>query len=323
MRKVLLATTALVALGGVSAASADVTISGAYEFKYMTWSDNTASTSANNTTYSDSTTVSIDFSETLDNGMSTSLSVFSNGNATGNFDGLGATLSGDFGTIGFGESESGDAFATAADVTPEEAHTINATDSTAYDGTNDIVLPADEHIPSATISYLSPNMNGFQFSLGVAEKSAYDDATMMGVQYSTAAAGGTVTLKYATSSTGSTTSNTSDEIDASSAGLVLAMGDATLTIADNSVSYGTTTDYSATSGGVSYVVSDSLTLSAYTGKTEDAKQASYKLSDTGVGAVYTVAPGLTIGVTHNSWDFEGEGTNEDGDQTSIALGMSF
>jgi hypothetical protein len=323
MRKVLLATTALVALGGVSAASADVTISGAYEFKYSTWSDNTASTTTNNTSYADSTTVSIDFSETLDNGMSTSLSVFSNGTTNGAFNGLGATLSGDFGTIGFGTSESGDAFATAADVTPEEGNSISVSDTTAYDGTNDIVLPADEHIPSATISYLSPNMNGFQFSLGVAEQSAYDDATMMGVQYSTAAAGGTVTLKYATSSTGSTTSSRSDEVDAASAGLVLAMGDATLTVADNKVAYGTTTDYSASSAGISYVVSDSLTLSAYTGKTEDAKQASYKLSDTGVGAVYTVAPGLTIGVTHNSWDFEGEGTNEDGDHLAIALGMSF
>ncbi len=35
MRKVLLATTALVAVGGVSAASADVSISGGYEAAYV------------------------------------------------------------------------------------------------------------------------------------------------------------------------------------------------------------------------------------------------------------------------------------------------
>ena len=45
MRKVLLATTALVAVGGVTAANADISISGNYEWEYTTndagttWSD--------------------------------------------------------------------------------------------------------------------------------------------------------------------------------------------------------------------------------------------------------------------------------------------
>ena len=37
MRKVLLASTALVALGSVSAMAADITISGSYRFWYWTW----------------------------------------------------------------------------------------------------------------------------------------------------------------------------------------------------------------------------------------------------------------------------------------------
>ena len=36
MRKVLLATTALVAVGGITAANADISISGNYEWEYMT-----------------------------------------------------------------------------------------------------------------------------------------------------------------------------------------------------------------------------------------------------------------------------------------------
>ena len=43
MRKVLLATTALVALGGVSAASADISVSAANEFQYKSWSDSVCS----------------------------------------------------------------------------------------------------------------------------------------------------------------------------------------------------------------------------------------------------------------------------------------
>jgi len=337
MRKVLLATTALVAMGAATAATADVTISGAFEVKYKTWSDNTASSSTNNTSISDTTTVTISMSETLDNGMSTSMSVYSNGNGTGAFDAIGGSLSGDFGTIGIGVGgENGDGFATATDVTPEEAHSISvsgaayggstttATEAGDYDGTNDVVLPADEQVAPADISYTSPNINGFQFSVGYADTGAYEDTSTMGAMYSTAAAGGTITLKYAVSNHGNSTSTTTDEVDATSAGLVLAMGDATVTVATNTVSYGEVTDYSATSAGITYVVSDALTLSAYTGSTEDSKQATYSLDDTGVGFVYTITPGLALHATQNSWDFKGEGSgNENGDQTSIALNMSF
>jgi len=324
MRKVLLATTALVTLGGVSAATADVTISGAYEMKYTSWSDNVASTTTNNNTLADTTTVTIGFSETFDNGMSASMSVFSNGNTTGAFDTIGATLSGDFGTLGMGFLEQGDAYETATDVTPEEGtFSISQTDTTAYDGTNDRVRPADAHVAKSTLSYTTPSMGGLTVAAGMTDTGAYNDATSIGAQYVMTAGTGSITLKYASSSTGATTSGGSDEVDATSAGVVLAMGAATLTVADNTVAMGTTTDYSASSAGIAYVVSDQLTLSAYTGETEDGKQATYKFSDTGVGAVYTIVPGLTVGVTHNSWDFEGEGTDEDGDQLAIALGIAF
>jgi len=50
MRKVLLATTALVALGGVSAASADISMSASTEFLYRAHSDNTTANSAGEST---------------------------------------------------------------------------------------------------------------------------------------------------------------------------------------------------------------------------------------------------------------------------------
>ena len=68
MRKVLLATTALVALGGVSAASADISVSVANEMKYSSWSDNTASTTSNNSSVTNDSTVKISASTVLDNG---------------------------------------------------------------------------------------------------------------------------------------------------------------------------------------------------------------------------------------------------------------
>jgi len=325
MRKVLLATTALVAMGGVSAASADVTISGGYELKYISWSDTTASTTTNNTSVADNTSVYINFAETLDNGMSMTMYTGQDGSATGAFDDLGATISGDFGTIGIGGSESGDAFATATDVTADEGNTATAdAAATPYDGSQDNITPGDEWLPGATVSYLSPDISGFQFSVGMTDTGAYSDTTLMGAQYVMAAGGGSVTLKYAASNTGKSTSTGTDDVDATSLGLVIVAGNATLTLAQNTVGQGTTTDYSSNSAGVTYKLSDSLTIQGYTGTTEDDKDTTYDFQDTGLGFTYTVAPGLTASVTHNSWDRKATSeTAQDGDQTALAFNLSF
>jgi hypothetical protein len=330
MRKVLLATTALVAMGGVSAASADVTISGGYELKYVSWSDSTASTTTNNNSVADNTSVYINFSETLDNGMAMTMYTGQDGSASAGFDDLGATISGDFGTIGIGGSESGDAFATATDVTADEGNTatadtdgiVNLEDTT--NGTQDNILPGDEYVQGSTVSYLSPDMSGFQFAVGMADTGHYGDTTSMGGQYKMALGGGSMTLKYAQSDTAATTSGGTNDVDATSLGLVITSGNATLTLAQNTVAQGTDTDYSSNSAGVTYKVSDSVTVQAYTGTTEDDKDTTYDFQDTGVGFTYTIAAGLTASVTHNSWDRKATGeTAQDGDQTALAFNLSF
>lgn len=326
MRKVLLATTALVAMGGVSAASADVTISGHFSLEYNSWSDNTVETDANDSSMVDTSSMFINFSETLDNGMSIAGKTGQDGTASGAMDWIGGSVSGDFGTIGFGSGfESGDAFATATDVTADEAHSIKVSDATAYDSVNDIVMPGDEQLPGSTVSYLSPDMSGFQFSVGMGDTGAYSDTTSIGAKYVMAVAGGSMTLKYAQSDTGSTTSAATDDVEATSLGLVIASGNATLTLAQNTVGMGTsTTDYTANSAGVTYKVSDTLTVQAYTGSTEDDIDATYEINDTGMGFTYTVAPGLTASVTHNNWDRKATGeTDESGDNTAFAIDLSF
>jgi hypothetical protein len=157
MRKVLLATTALVALGGVSAASADISISGSAAFQYMTWSD----TAANAATADDNkmlveTDVKVSMSNTTDSGLS--ITAFANLDETANaFQDRGFTIGGDWGTLGFQGSESGDAFATSADVAADEANTASAT----FDG--------DEKVEASTVSFKSPSINGFTFTLGMSD----------------------------------------------------------------------------------------------------------------------------------------------------------
>ena len=110
MRKVLLATTALVMMGGVSAAYADISVSGGHELKYQSWSKKT-STTANNSKVSSGATYTISGSSVLDNGMTISGKIYSDNAAAFNTQGF--SISDDWGTIGVKDSESGDAFATS------------------------------------------------------------------------------------------------------------------------------------------------------------------------------------------------------------------
>jgi len=314
MRKVLLATTALVAAGGVSAASADVSISGGYEAAY-TSSDISGGTSTNAIS-AENMDYSISFSNTLDNGMSLSGTV--NTSQTG-VEETGATITGDFGSLGFGPlGEKATGFATAVDVTPDEGSSFTA--ATDYS-----VLPADESIGDPAISYSSPSMGGFSFMLGRADSGA-TESTMYGAKFTTDTAGATVTLKYATdeTDTGTATTNTS----ASSLGIVIGLGNATITMAQNEKDTGDTVTEAlvGTGVGVSYVVSDSVTLSAYSASGDDDKDTAYELTDTGVGISYTVTPGMVLHVTHNDQDLKNGSTytaSTSASRTSVNLNLTF
>ena len=72
MRKVLFATTALVALGGVSAATADISVSAGNEMQYKSWSDSTTSSSTNNNSVTNKTSYKISASTVTDNGLTLS-----------------------------------------------------------------------------------------------------------------------------------------------------------------------------------------------------------------------------------------------------------
>jgi hypothetical protein len=317
MRKVLFATTALVALGGVSAATADISVSAANEAKYKSWSSSTATT-ANNNSLSNTTSYKISASTVADNGLTMSSYILQD-ETTAAWDDMGFSIGGDFGTLGFAGSESGDAFATATDVTPDEDMNYTAANITSM-GT---FKPADENVAAADVSYLSPDISGFQFAIGM-DQGGSSDATIYGAQYSMTSGDASITVKYAASS-GAKASAAATDVEATSLGLVVGYGDMTITLADNTKTKGTTYDYSAQSVGVTYAASDVLTLSAYTGSTEDGKDSTHDVSDTGVGLAYTITPGLSLSVTYNDWDIKDTTTsyNEDGSITSVALNLSF
>jgi hypothetical protein len=321
MRKVLLATTAIVALGGVSAASADISVGALAEFQYDSWSGTNAdSASTNNNSISTTTDFSISASSVLDNGMTISARVFQDGTAdgTGAFKENGFKISDDWGTLGFASDEAGDAFATALDITDDEGYNTTATITT--------LKPSDDWIDGAEVSYLSPAVSGFQFSIGMAD-GAKADNTMGGFQYSTAAGDASITLKYAFQSTGKATSTgtgANDSIDTTNVGAVISMGGATLTVSQKSREQGAVVDLEGSGAAIAYTVSDALTVEAFSAESEDdgTTDSNFKFKETGYGITYTITPGLSLSLTNNTWDQDGN-TDVDGKNTAVALDLSF
>ena len=315
MRKVLLATTALVAMGGVSAASADISISGSASYNYVNNSGSgTGPSAAENRDMSTNTDANISMSSALDNGMSVSGLISLD---EGGVDDHGWSLSGDFGKLAFGKASNDGFGTTATGLTADEGITLSATTGTAAATPLDIPYKTvhNDFVPHSDVSITLPTVSGFTLGLGMTD-GATDaaDGTQAGVTYAMNAGSMDVTIGYATASKGSGSAN-----DVSSAGVTVVAGDLKVVVARNEID-----TYEATSVGASYKVSDALTVQAYTGTTEKSDTAAYEVKDTGIGLTYTITTGLTVSVTNN--DFTGKGGTagaENGTRTVVALDATF
>ena len=309
MRKVLFATTALVALGGVSAASADISVAGSASHNFVSGSgDGTYATD------SQSMSTTVDFglsgSSTLDNGMTVAGGIDLD---EGGYDDSGWTLTGDFGTLAFGGYASDSFGAMSVDVTADEGHggfTSTTSSTTEYVDT----LPGDNYIGHSDISLALPAVSGVSIMIGYGDGTTDDNnSSFGGVSYAMDAGDMTVTVAYAKQSTGGSSAD-NDQMAAK-----IAAGDATVTMIS-----GNKGDYSNTGIGVTYAVSDSLTVQAYTGSVELDTNSSYEVKDTGFGATYTVTPGLSMSLTSNSYSGKGLARGEeDGTTTTLALDVTF
>ena len=310
MRKVLLATTALVAMGGVSAASADISISGSATWMYQTTSGTGTGPAAAEETNFDTaqTDANISMSSTLDNGMSLSGLVSLD---EGGVDDAGWSITSDFGVLAFG-GIANDGFATTATgLTADEGNTFT---------TGRFTTVHNDYIDHSDVSLTLPAVSGVTFAIGLSDgdtAGANEDdgnGTQWGITYAVPAGSMGVTVAYAHGSTGAVNS------DETSAGITVTAGDAKLVLAQN-----TSGDLEADSVGVSYAVSDALSVQAYTGTAENDANANYEVKDTAYGLTYTITAGMSMSITHN--DFEGEnGTaaqDESGNRTVVALDVTF
>ena len=285
MRKVLLATTALVAVAGVTAANADISISGNYEWEYTT---NDAGT-----TWGDDGHINITAVNAADNGLTfTAKSVITNnsGANASNTEANYISVAGDFGTIILGDYD--DSAATAMD------GALGANNDIETQGGNTGASTVSGIGGAADIIYMSPSLSGFK--VGVSKDLTDDDTdqddgkTDMAITYSI----GGASVYY-----GNADDDTSMGIKGSIAGLTVAIG--------NKNQSGTTVK--ANDVAVKYTLANGVTLAAYSASGTDANGTKAKASN--IGASYQLVPGVKLNAESGKLD--------DANYTWMAVNMSF
>ena len=312
MRKILLASTALVAMG-VSAASADITLSGDAKWTYSSWS--LTGSTANNNTFATTNALTIASSFASDNGLTYGTSHSMTQGTTN--DGQKLYVSGSFGELRFGGATAGDAFDMSADVADGE---VNKT-SAAFDGDSKAAMADDN-----AVSYFTPSINGFSAGAAVGDAGATSDADVAeyGLSYSQDVGGASVKLSYASGDTSKSASSADDGLSATSMGASITYGDLTVTLASNSYKADNGSfDYDGTGVGVSYVLQEGLTLKAHTKSADDSKDATYDSNEVAASLTYVVAPGLTANVAYTDYDLTDGGTKTSGSATSAYLKVAF
>ncbi len=305
MRKVLFATTALVALGGVSAASADISVSASSSFNYVT--TNGGAEAAEDRDVNTQVDVGISAARTLDNGMSvTAMIGLDEASAGQSADGddAGMTITGEFGTVAMGGSASDTLGAMSTDVTADEGWDLHA----------NYIDPANEHVPHMDVSLALPPISGLNVVVGMVDgATSAADGSGFGASYSTTG-DMPVTISYALYSTGAASS------EVSSIGASVTAGAATVKVAANETGF-----YTGTSVGATYTVNENLSIAAYTGTGEDSSNSAYEAEMTGMGLTYIIVDGLKLSITHNDFTGKGDATagTQSGSRTALALDVSF
>ena len=315
MRKILLASTALVACGTVAAHAADVSINGTTDWHYITY-DNDSNTGAQNGSYIDyDMDLDFKFTTTTDSGLS--LTMGAGVNEGGSMDDQYLDIAGDFGTIRLSDNLEG-----LAD---------SAMDESVADNTSTLAPGLGMHgadLDGSTVMYTLPSMNGLTVKAhhqdaGVSTKG---DNTAFLVEYSADVAGGSVKAQYITSSTDDTgASGNTSGTDSDSMGLRVTMSDFQVTASQHTSSDNSNTyDYKNNVIDVKYTGIEGVSVSAFSLSGDDDLNNSYDFTQSAASVTYTIASGLTASVSMTDSEVtDASGTKTADDSTVLNIKAKF
>ena len=329
MRKVLLTTTALVALGGVSAASA-IDISGSYGVEYYSESNTGGSADAadvSGDTFNQDGLIVFSGSSTADSGLTFG------GRMTlshsGAIEDQQMTISGDFGSLMAGAQDGMvdgmDGFMQGSAMVENASSTTNGTAAAVNLKTTSMVA---DNPGTVKVGFQSNVISGFQLGYsyedGGADATSNDDVSAWIVTYDL----GVAKLGYANSTQGSTTANNA-KLDQSQVGIGTSLAGVTIAASWGSAKQAGANGNADTSKidtrdiGVSYSVDDSTGIYAAFIDSEEktGSNAGDKMTSSTFGLTYTVAPGVSTVFETASSDYTDATTgssNSDGNNNTTA-----
>ncbi len=326
MRKLLLGTTALAAAATLTAnaALADVSISGAHEFRYNSRSSNLAA--SDGTTFDTDGEVTFKFSNKTDSGLTIAHEVqLQSDSGDTVIDESFMTISGGFGKVMLGDDDGvGDNYGLAAvDLIAEETGTTGAS---ATINTNSDIDGMSGNAPK--IAYHLPAMGGLTVGASFADSGAVGstDTTAFGFRYTTEAAGSSITIGGATATTEATTTDKDSQnlgIKVVNGNLSFALSQGTEEAADE--------DQEHTGAAISYKMGNGMTIGAYTVDGEDTLDAGEEYTASGVEVQYTIASGLTAVIIVEDYEYKapttadanGTTTGDSGTNSRLVIKASF
>jgi hypothetical protein len=325
MRKYLLSTSALAGAALLSSAAvADVSISGTFEWAYEARDSNL--TANDGSVMKQESDVDINFTNKTDSGLTITAGQHFDTASAGQDD-VFMSIAGGFGTIKLGKTDgaNGTYESNAMGLVQEEeggtlkngsAATVTISTSTGGAGGN-----------FNQISYHIPAVGGLTagVSSGTGTIASDNEFTGFGMKYALEAGGAAVTLGYSVKNVETTTAA---DTDTTSMGVTVVMDALSVALSAGSKE-ANDEDISVTSAAISYNLGNGLVVAAGAVSSEDDQDAGEEYDMTSYEAAYTIASGLSAVLNVSEFDYE-NGTDADNSQvdmngtnTSLTIKASF
>jgi len=325
MRKVLLTTTALVALGGVSAASA-LDIGGFQRFTYTAWDDTGSAegAGANDSTMTNQTRLNFTHQITSDSGLTGDM-YFRIQDMAESYEGL--QLSGDFGAIAVGNYWTAGGFLYNSQV---YNGTLAFNTGQTFTGVNTSAAATIADAGDMGVNYTSPNIGGMTIMITKTDAGNASDADVLeiGAQYATSVSGTSITAQIVNANGNDSTGAAGDEQDNTEYGASFRNGPFALHLtreeAETKSTAGVVTaEVKTNEVSGFYQAADNLQLGIISVNSKDNISANTPNLDMMVyGVNYTIMPGLRLQASYTDFDYEGA-TDNKGSSTTVRLRMDF